>query len=217
MNKKDRIELIIRKLDELYPRPEVPLNHSNEFTLLVAVILSAQSTDKKVNELTLPLFNLASTPNEMLLLGESVIYNHIKQLGLAKQKAKNIFNSCALIVNKFNSQVPRNYIDLESLPGVGHKTASVVMAQAFGVDSFPVDTHIHRLAQRWGLTSGVNVKQTETDLKRLFPKYLWNRLHLQIIFFGREYCTARACNGTKCMLCKKLFPKRRKPLLHLKA
>ena len=217
MNKKDRIELIIRKLDELYPRPEVPLNHSNEFTLLVAVIVSAQSTDKKVNELTLPLFNLASTPNEMLLLGESVIYNHIKQLGLAKQKAKNIFNSCALIVNKFNSQVPRNYIDLESLPGVGHKTASVVMAQAFGVDSFPVDTHIHRLAQRWGLTSGVSVKQTETDLKRLFPKYLWNRLHLQIIFFGREYCSARSCDGTKCMICKELFPKRKNPILHLKA
>ncbi len=216
MKKRERIQIIIKKLEELYPRPEVPLNHSNEFTLLIAVLLSAQSTDKKVNELTTALFDLASTPNEMLKLGEEAIYSHIKQLGLAKQKAKNIFNTCDILVNKYNSKVPKNYIDLESLPGVGHKTASVVMSQAFGVESFPVDTHIHRLAQRWGLTSGVSVMQTEVDLKRLFPKYLWNKLHLQIIFFGREYCSARGCNGTNCILCKELYPNRKKPVIHLR-
>ena len=216
MKKKERVNLIINKLEDLYPNPTVPLNHNNVFTLLIAVILSAQSTDKKVNELTLELFKLASSPKDMIELGEEEIYKNIKQLGLAKQKAKNIFKTSNIIFKDFESKVPRNFIDLESLPGVGHKTASVVMAQAFGIETFPIDTHIHRLAQRWGLTSGISVKQTELDLKRLFPKRIWNKLHLQIIFYGREFCSSSSCDGTKCSLCKELYPNRKKAIIHLK-
>ena len=217
MKKNERVKIIIKRLQEIYPETPIPLDHQNDFTLLVAVALSAQSTDKKVNELTRNLFKVASTPDKMYKLGEKKIYNFIKHLGLAKTKAKNIYNSSKLIVEKYNNKIPRTFVELESLPGVGHKTASVVMSQAFGVPAFPVDTHIHRLSQRWGLTSGKSVKQTEDDLKKLFPRDLWNKLHLQIIFYGREYCSARGCNGTTCKLCKELYPSRNKPVFCLKA
>ena len=217
MKKLERVKLIIKRLEEIYPETPIPLDHQNEFTLLVAVALSAQSTDKKVNELTKSLFKIAPSPEEMYKLGEEKIYNHIKQLGLAKTKSKNIYNLSKIIAKKYNNIIPRTFKELESLPGVGHKTASVVMSQAFGIPAFPVDTHIHRLSQRWGLTSGKSVRQTEYDLKYLFPKHLWNKLHLQIIFYGREYCSARGCNGTKCKLCKELYPSRKKPVVCLKA
>ena len=217
MKKNDRVKLIIKRLEEIYPDTPIPLDHINAFTLLIAVLLSAQSTDKKVNELTKELFKVASTAEEMYKLGEQSIYNYIKQLGLAKTKAKNTYNLSKIILEKFDNKVPCTFEELESLPGVGHKTASVVMSQVFGIPSFPVDTHIHRLSQRWGLTSGKNVTQTEKDLKRLFPKDLWNKLHLQIIFYGREYCSARGCNGTICKLCKELYPNRKKAIICSKA
>ena len=217
MKKNERVKTIIKRLEEIYPETPIPLDHQNDFTLLVAVALSAQSTDKKVNELTKNLFNIAPTAETMYKLGEKRIYNFIKQLGLAKIKAKNIYNLSNIIVHKYNSIIPRTYEELESLPGVGHKTASVIMSQAFGIPAFPVDTHIHRLSQRWGLTSGKSVKKTEEDLKKLFPINLWNKLHLQIIFYGREYCSARGCNGTKCNLCRELYPSRNTPVICLKA
>ncbi len=217
MKKNERVKIIIKRLEEFYPETPIPLDNQNGFTLLVAVVLSAQSTDKKVNELTKELFNVANSAEEMYKLGEKKIYHYIKQLGLAKTKAKNIYNLSKIIHKKYNNIVPNSFQELESLPGVGHKTASVVMSQVFGIPSFPVDTHIHRLSQRWGLTSGKNVIQTEKDLKRLFPKYLWNKLHLQIIFYGREYCSARGCNGTVCKLCKELYPNRKKPIICSKA
>ena len=217
MKKSERVKIIIKRLEEIYPETPIPLDHKNDFTLLVAVVLSAQSTDKKVNELTKDLFKIAQTPNEMYMLGEKKIFDLIKQLGLAKTKAKNIYKLSKIIVEKHNSIIPCSFKELEYLPGVGHKTASVVMSQAFQVPAFPVDTHIHRLSQRWGLTSGKSVIQTEEDLKKLFPKNLWNKLHLQIIFYGREYCSARGCNGTICKLCKELYPLRNKPVICLKA
>ncbi len=217
MNRKQRAEKVQSHLDKLYPSPSIPLNHSNHFTLLIAVLLSAQSTDKKVNELTPDLFRLASCPGTMKLLGQEKIYSIIKPLGLSRQKAKHIYLLSSLLIDNFSGQVPNDFNSLEMLPGVGHKTASVVMAQAFGIPTFPVDTHIHRLAQRWGLTNGMNVKQTEKDLKSLFPTNSWNKLHLQIIFYGREFCTARGCDGTKCHLCKALFPKRIKAFIAKKA
>ena len=217
MKKVERVKIIIKRLEEIYPETPIPLDHQNDFTLLVAVSLSAQSTDKKVNELTKELFKVAPTPETMYRLGQRKIYDHIKQLGLAKIKAKNIYNLSKIISEEYNNIIPNSFNELESLPGVGHKTASVVMSQAFGVPAFPVDTHIHRLSQRWGLTSGRSVKQTEEDLKKLFPKFLWNKLHLQIIFYGREYCSARGCNGTSCKLCKELYPSRKKPVICLKA
>ena len=213
----NKIELIINFLNKLYPEPTIPLNHHDHFTLLIAVVLSAQSTDKKVNEITPALFNKASTPKLMNQIGENEIYKLIKQLGLSKQKARYLHQLSRILITNYNSKVPNNYKDLESLPGVGHKTASVVMAQAFGEPSFPVDTHIHRLAQRWGLSNGKSVVQTEKDLKRLFPKDKWNILHLQIIYYGREYCTAKGCDGMKCQLCKLLYPKRKKPIKYIKA
>ena len=213
MRKQERVKIILKELKDLYPEPPIPLNHNNAFTLLVAVVLSAQSTDKKVNELTKYLFSKADTPEKMKKLGISNIYQHIKQLGLSSQKSKNVYNLSSILIEKFNSQVPNTFEELESLPGVGHKTASVVISQIFNIPAFPVDTHIHRLAQRWGLTSGKNVIQTEKDLKRLFPKSEWNNLHLQIIFYGREYCTARGCDGTKCNLCRKLYPNRKKKFI----
>ena len=216
MKKVERVKIIIERLEEIYPETPIPLDHQNDFTLLIAVVLSAQSTDKKVNELTKDLFKLAPSAEKMYNLGEQNIYDHIKQLGLAKTKAKNIYNLSKIIVEKYNNKIPRSLKELESLPGVGHKTASVVISQAFGIPSFPVDTHIHRLSQRWGLTSGKNVLKTEEDLKKLFPKDLWNKLHLQIIFYGREYCTARGCNGTICKLCKELYPSRKKPVICIK-
>ena len=209
MRKIERAEIILKELKKLYPSPPIPLDHTNAFTLLVAVVLSAQSTDKKVNELTKELFKVADNPEKMVKLGITGIYQYIKQLGLSNQKSKNIFHLSRLLVERFNKQVPSTYKELESLPGVGHKTASVIMAQVFNIPSFPVDTHIHRLSQRWGLTKGDNVIQTEKDLKRIFPSTEWNKLHLQIIFYGREYCTARGCDGTKCYICKTLYPKRK--------
>ena len=213
MKKSERAEIILKELKKLYPSPPIPLDHTNPFTLLVAVVLSAQSTDKKVNELTKELFKVADTPQKMEELGVLRIYEFIKQLGLSNQKSKNIYFLSKLLIEKFHSKVPNSFEELESLPGVGHKTASVVMSQVFNIPSFPVDTHIHRLSQRWGLTNGANVKQTEKDLKNIFPISDWNTLHLQIIFYGREYCTARGCDGTKCLMCRKLYPKRKKKFI----
>ncbi len=212
MLKSERAALVLQRLDEFYPDPPIPLDHRDEFTLLVAVLLSAQCTDKKVNEVTPALFAVAGTPERMMELGEAAILEIIRPLGLSKQKAKSLAGLSQIVVEKHGSVVPQTFEELEALPGVGHKTASVVMAQAFGFPAFPVDTHIHRLAQRWGLSSGKNVVQTERDLKSLFPESSWNRLHLQIIFYGREHCTARGCDGTKCGLCRELYPRRRKPV-----
>ena len=213
MKKSERAEIILKELKKLYPSPPIPLDHTNAFTLLVAVVLSAQSTDKKVNELTKELYKIADTPEKMKELGVSRIYEYIKQLGLSNQKSKNIYLLSKLIIDKFDGQVPNSFEELESLPGVGHKTASVVMSQVFNIPSFPVDTHIHRLSQRWGLTNGDNVKQTEKDLKNIFPISEWNTLHLQIIFYGREYCTARGCDGTKCLMCRTLYPNRKRKFI----
>jgi len=217
MKKIDRSKIIISELQKLYPETPIPLNHDGPFTLLIAVVLSAQSTDKKVNELTEELFKVADTPKKMVNLGIDNIYKYIKQLGLSRQKSKNTYNLSRILIEKYNCLVPRTFEELESLPGVGHKTASVVMSQVFNVPSFPVDTHIHRLSQRWGLTNGKSVIQTEKDLKRIFPISLWNKLHLQIIFYGREYCTARGCDGTKCFICKKVYPNRKKKVVTQKA
>ena len=217
MKKIERAKIIINELDKLYPVTPIPLDHINPYTLLVAVVLSAQSTDKKVNELTKDLFLKADTPEKMIKLGIKNIYKYIKQLGLSNQKSKNIYHLSKILIEKFNSKIPNNFVELESLPGVGHKTASVVMSQVFNIPAFPVDTHIHRLSQRWGLTNGKNVIQTEKDLKRIFPMSLWNKLHLQIIFYGREHCTARGCDGTKCFICKKLYPNRKKKVVTQKA
>ena len=213
MKKSERAEIILKELKKLYPSPPIPLDHTNAFTLLVAVVLSAQSTDKKVNELTKELYKVADTPEKMKELGVSRIYQYIKQLGLSNQKSKNIYLLSKLIIEEFHGQVPNSFEELESLPGVGHKTASVVMSQVFNIPSFPVDTHIHRLSQRWGLTNGDNVRQTEKDLKNIFPISEWNTLHLQIIFYGREYCTARGCDGTKCLMCRTLYPNRKKKFI----
>ncbi len=209
MRKQERAELIRRRLAEHYPETPVPLDHSDAFTLLIAVLLSAQCTDKKVNEVTPALFAAGPTPAAMAGLSEAQILGFIRQLGLARTKARNVKRLSELLLERHAGQVPRSFEALEALPGVGHKTASVVMAQAFGVPAFPVDTHIYRLAQRWGLSQGLNVSQTEHDLKRLFPREAWNTLHLQIIFYGREFCTARGCDGTVCPLCRELFPRRR--------
>ena len=213
MKKSKRAEIILKELKKLYPSPPIPLDHTNAFTLLIAVVLSAQSTDKKVNELTKHLFKVADTPEKMKELGVTRIYEYIKQLGLSNQKSKNIYHLSKLLIEKHHSKVPNSFEALESLPGVGHKTASVVMSQVFNIPSFPVDTHIHRLSQRWGLTNGANVKQTEKDLKNIFPISEWNTLHLQIIFYGREFCTARGCDGTKCSMCKTLYPNRKKKFI----
>ena len=211
--KKERAALVLQRLNEHYPEPPVPLDHSDPFTLLIAVLLSAQCTDKKVNEVTPSLFAAGPDPTAMASLKEEEILGHIRQLGLARTKAKNVRRLAEILIEKHGGQVPQSFTALEALPGVGHKTASVVMAQAFGVPAFPVDTHIHRLAQRWGLSDGNSVSRTELDLKRLFPKREWNRLHLQIIFYGREFCTARGCDGRVCPLCRELYPKRRKAVI----
>ena len=201
VKKQERVETIIRRLNEQYPETPIPLDHSDAFTLLIAVLLSAQCTDKKVNEVTPALFAAGPNPAAMAALSEAEILGLIRQLGLAKTKAKNVKRLAELLLERHGGEVPDSFEALEALPGVGHKTASVVMSQAFGVPAFPVDTHIHRLAQRWGLSNGDSVVQTEADLKRLFPKEHWNRLHLQIIFWGREFCTARGCDGRVCSMC----------------
>ena len=217
MRKQERAALILRRLEQSYPETPIPLDHSDPFTLLIAVLLSAQCTDRKVNEVTPALFAAGPDPAAMAALPEATILGHIRQLGLARTKARHVKRLAELLIERHGGAVPTSFEALEALPGVGHKTASVVMAQAFGVPAFPVDTHIHRLAQRWGLSSGESVQRTETDLKRLFPRETWNRLHLQIIFYGREHCTARGCDGTICALCRELYPKRRRPLLTSKA
>ena len=217
MTRSERSKFIISKLEELYPETPVPLDHNNEFELLIAVLLSAQCTDERVNKVTPVLFKKATNPNDMAQLEVETIYSIIRPCGLAPKKSKAISELSRILISDYNGVVPRTFEQLEKLPGVGHKTASVVMAQAFGTPAFPVDTHIHRLAQRWGLTNGKSVSQTESDLKKIFPKNLWNKLHLQIIFYGREYCTARGCDGTICKICKTCFPKRRKPFKAQKA
>ena len=201
MRLKQKVEYIASKLEELYPNPEIPLDHENNFTFLIAVMLSAQSTDKKVNEITPKLFSKANTPEKMDRLEINEIRDYIREIGLAPTKAKNIKKTSRLLIEKHHGKVPKTFEELEELPGVGHKTASVIMSQAFGQPAFPVDTHIHRLAFRWKLSKGKNVQSTEKDLKRKFDKRLWNKLHLQMIFYGREFCQARKkkCN---CEICE---------------
>ena len=216
MKKSERAEIVRMILDKTYPETPIPLDHKDIFTLLIAVLLSAQCTDERVNQVTPKLFKLASTPEKMSKLSQEKIYNIIKPCGLGPKKSKAIKSLSLILVKEYNSIVPNNFEDLEKLPGVGHKTASVVMSQGFGVPAFAVDTHIHRLAQRWGLTNGKNVKKTETDLKKLFNKSTWNKLHLQIIFWGREFCQAKACYGLECSICSSCYPKRIKPFAHKK-
>jgi len=203
-----KAERIMRVLDELYPAPAIPLRHDDPFTLLVSVVLSAQATDKKVNEVTPALFAAAATPEAMAALGEARIRKLIAQIGLTSRKAAALAGLSRLLVERHGGAVPADMAALEALPGVGHKTASVVMAQAFGVPAFPVDTHIHRLAARWGLTDGRSVEQTERDLKELFPRDAWNRLHLQLIYFGREHCRARYHDARSCPICSWAQPAR---------
>ena len=210
MLKSERTKFIIDFLEQTYPNTPVPLNNKNVFELLVAVLLSAQCTDERVNKVTPSLFKIADNPFDMEKIPVEKIYKIIRPCGLAPQKSKAISNLSKILVNKFDGIVPKDINELEKLPGVGHKTASVVVSQGFGIPAFPVDTHIHRLAQRWGLTNGKNVKTTENDLKRLFPKEKWNKLHLQIIFYGREFCSAWACDGTVCKICTTCYPKRKK-------
>jgi endonuclease-3 len=217
MKKTERAELILERLSQLYPDPPIPLDHRDAFTLLVAVLLSAQCTDERVNKVTPALFRLADTPEKMAKVPVEKILAIIRPCGLSPRKSKAISELSKILVHEHGSTVPQDFEALERLPGVGHKTASVLMAQAFDVPAFPVDTHIHRLAQRWGLTSGKNVKQTEGDLKKLFPRDAWNALHLQIIYYGREHCTARGCDGTKCQICRACFPNRKRPKATLKA
>lgn len=211
MLKQERVEYILQKLQDLYPTQPIPLDHKDPYTLLIAVLLSAQCTDARVNTVTPALFTLADNPDEMATKTVADIRSIIRPCGLSPQKSKAIKNLSIILIEKHNGQVPEDMAALEELPGVGHKTASVVMSQAFGHPAFPVDTHIHRLAQRWGLTSGKNVVQTEKDLKRLFPIERWNALHLQIIYYGREYCSARGCDGTVCEICTSCYPNRKKP------
>ena len=217
MKKSERAQYILKRLQQLYPNPPIPLDHRDPFTLLVAVLLSAQCTDVRVNQVTPGLFALADTPRKMMKVPVERIREQIKPCGLSPRKSRAISELSSILVNEHDGQVPEDFDSLEALPGVGHKTASVVMAQAFGVPAFPVDTHIHRLAQRWGLTSGKNVTQTEKDLKRLFPESAWNHLHLQIIYYGREHCTARGCDGRVCEICRHCYPNRRQPKLVNKA
>ena len=210
--KKERADIVLTELEKLYPEVPIPLDHKDPYTLLVAVLLSAQCTDKRVNQVTPALFALADNSFDMSKKSADEIKEIIRPCGLSPRKSKAIKELSQILVEKFNGEVPKSFEELEALPGVGHKTASVVMSQAFGVPAFPVDTHIHRLAQRWGLTKGKNVKETEKDLKDLFPRDKWNKLHLQIIFYGREYCGARSCHGTECHICRTCYPKRKKPV-----
>lgn len=211
MLKQQRVAYIQEKLQALYPTPPIPLDHKDPYTLLVAVLLSAQCTDVRVNQVTPALFTLADNPRDMAKQSVDKIKEIIRPCGLSPQKSKAIKKLSQILVDKHAAQVPADMDELEQLPGVGHKTASVVMSQAFGVPAFPVDTHIHRLAQRWGLSSGKSVAQTEKDLKRLFPIEQWNALHLQIIYYGREYCSARGCDGTVCEICRTCYPNRKHP------
>ena len=204
MKKKEKVQFIIDTLEKIYPETPIPLNHKDPYTLLVAVLLSAQCTDERVNQITPLLFKKADTPKKMIQLSVKEIEDIIRPCGLSPMKSKGIYGLSKMIIDKHNSKVPNNFKDLEAFPGVGHKTASVVMSQAFGFPAFPVDTHIHRLMFRWGLTNGKNVETTEKDAKRLFPMELWNKLHLQIIFYGREYCPARGWNIENDIITKKI-------------
>lgn len=213
MLKKERAAFILKRLTSLYPETPVPLDHKDNFTLLVAVLLSAQCTDERVNQVTPALFDLADNPFDMQHVPVESIYKVVRPCGLAPQKSSAISRLSKILIDQFDGIVPSNFTDLETLPGVGHKTAGVVMSQGFGHPAFPVDTHIHRLAQRWGLTSGKNVTQTERDLKQLFHRDHWNSLHLQIIFYGREFCSARGCDGRVCDICKTCYPNRKNPFI----
>ena len=217
MIKKERADFVFRRLNELYPETPIPLQHKDSFTLLIAVLLSAQCTDARVNQITPTLFARADTPDAMMKVPVEAIEEIIRPCGLSPRKSKSIAELSRILAKEHGGVVPADLETLETFPGVGHKTASVVMSQAFGIPAFPVDTHIHRLAQRWGLTSGKNVVQTEKDLMRLFPKENWNALHLQIIYYGREHCTARGCDGTVCEICRTLYPNRKKAFKAKKA
>jgi endonuclease-3 len=211
MLKRERAAFILQRLNQLYPETPVPLDHSNTFELLVAVLLSAQCTDERVNKVTPALFAEANNPFDMQHVPVDTLYQIVRPCGLAPQKSKAISALSKILVADYNGEVPEDMAALETLPGVGHKTASVVMSQGFGHPAFPVDTHIHRLAQRWGLTKGKSVVQTERDLKKLFPRQAWNKLHLQIIFYGREFCSARGCDGRVCDICTTCYPNRKSP------
>ena len=217
MNKKERVQFIDAQLNELYPAPPIPLDHVDEYTLLIAVLLSAQCTDARVNLVTPALFSLASNPAAMAKLEVDSISAIVRPCGLAPRKASAISELSKILISEHSGKVPSSFEALEALPGVGHKTASVVMSQAFGHPAFPVDTHIHRLAQRWKLSNGKSVVQTEKDLKRLFPKKRWNALHLQIIYYAREHCPAHACHGLECIICKSCFPERKRKIKTQKA
>ena len=216
MTRAERASIVLKILCDHYPETPVPLDHKDHFTLLVAVLLSAQCTDERVNKVTPKLFKLADNAKEMRKKSPKKIYEIIKPCGLGPQKSKAIHKLSNILCDLYDGEVPDDMKALEKLPGVGHKTASVVISQGFGHPAFPVDTHIHRLAQRWGLTKGLNVKQTEKDLKKIFPKETWNKLHLQIIFWGREFCQAQQCYGIKCKICKSTFPKRSRAFSHKK-
>ncbi len=212
MDKKEKAQYIQNELERLYPETPIPLDHTDGYTLLIAVLLSAQCTDERVNKVTPMLFKKANTPKKMVKLTVSEIEAIIKPCGLSPRKSKAIFELSQILLDKYNGEVPKSFELLEELPGVGHKTASVVMAQHFNVPAFPVDTHIHRLAQRWRLTTGKNVETTEKDLKKLFPEEKWNKLHLQIIFYGREYCKAHSCDGLTCPICSYVNSDRVRPV-----
>ena len=217
MNEVQRSKIILKILNKIYPITTIPLKHRNKFTLLVSVLLSAQTTDVNVNNVTKNIYPKYNRPEHFVKLGRKKIEKLIKSIGIFRVKAKSVYLLSNQLIKKHNSKVPKTFEELEKLPGVGHKTASVVMSQGFGHPAFPVDTHIHRLAQRWGLTSGKNVIQTEKDLKRLFPEKFWNKLHLQIIYYGREYCKARECYGLTCKICATCYPNRKKPIKTKKA
>ena len=217
MNSKEKSKIILKELNKIYPKVPIPLNYKNTFTLLISVLLSAQCTDVNVNNVTKNIYPKYNQPKHFLKIGRKKIERLINKIGIFRIKAKSIYYLSKTLVEKYKSKVPKTYEELESLPGVGHKTASVVMSQAFGYPAFPVDTHIHRLAQRWGLTNGKNVVRTEKDLKNIFPRKNWNKLHLQIIWYGREYCQARECYGITCKICKRCYPNRKKPIKTNKA
>ena len=217
MNETQRAALILKTLNKIYPTTPIPLKHNSKFTLLVSVLLSAQCTDVNVNNVTKNIYPKYNKPEHFVKLGRKKIETLIKSIGIFRVKAKSIYLMSKQLIVNHSGRVPKSFDELERLPGVGHKTASVVMSQGFGIPAFPVDTHIHRLAQRWGLTNGKNVMQTEKDLKRLFPKKSWNKLHLQIIFYGREYCKARDCYGISCKICSTCYPSRKKPVKNIKA
>jgi len=217
VNNKEKSKIILRELNKIYPKVPIPLNYKNTFTLLISVLLSAQCTDVNVNNVTKNIYPKYNQPKHFVKLGRRKIERLINKIGIFRVKAKSIYFLSKILVEKYKSKVPKTFEELERLPGVGHKTASVVMSQAFGYPAFPIDTHIHRLAQRWGLTNGKDVVQTEKDLKKIFPIEHWNKLHLQIIWYGREYCKARECYGISCKICKSCYPNRKKAIKTKKA